>query len=218
MPVLVTATKRILYLHVPKTGGTWVNELLRSYGSVTGASFGDPGAGLPCTPQHFHARLVHHLYATDPRTAAHDFDYVFMTVRDPLARLKSEFRYRVPVDRRLRLQGRWGLPVRFSPWALRVLRAYPRDPFLFDNHLRPQHEFRTFGAEVFRMEDGLDRVREALDRVTGLQGRASSEVRNPSERVKADLKVSARARAAITAMYREDFRSFGYASLAPEDA
>lgn len=218
MPVLTTGEKRILYLHVPKTGGSWVNRLLRSYGTVTGESYRDLASGLPCTPQHFHAQIVRHVHGTDARAMEHDFDYVFMTVRDPLRRLQSEFRYRYPNERRGHWQQKLGVPARFDAWARRVLRVYPRDPFLFDNHVRPQHEFRVFGAEVFRYEDGLEQVQEALDAVTGRVGMPPERVVNPSSSpLRADYALSDRGRAAIARFYARDYAEFGYEPLFETD-
>ena len=60
------------------------------------------------------------------------FDYIFSVVRDPVARLVSEYKWRLA-----------------HPWAAdgselwygRVRDLFSSDPYLFDNHLRAQIEF-----------------------------------------------------------------------------
>mgnify|MGYP000329422055 CR=1 FL=1 len=170
MPILTTRHARILYLHVPKTGGSYVEDMLRSYGTVTGVRSGSDFGGLPCSPQHFHRPLIERVYAADLYELRDAFDYVFMTVREPLGRMKSEFRYRLRQDRGARVARRLNMPLRFDRWLTHSLRQYQRDPFMLDNHMRPQHEFVALGAEVFRLEDGLERLVGRLDEVTGLKG------------------------------------------------
>lgn len=216
MPVLRTTTKRILYIHVPKTGGSYVEELMRNYGPVSGVRVKDTFAGLPCSPQHFHAPLLEHVYSADRVDVDNPFDYVFMTVRHPIERMKSEYRFRASSTRWSRVRHRIPVPVRFDSWLMRTLRAYRDDPFVYDNHVRPQHEFSAFGAEVFRLEDGLDRVVNALNRVTGLEvsppRRAINVSKSATSRV--DYGLSPRVRALFREHSAQDYVAFGYSDAA----
>ena len=96
MPILTTGTKRILYIHVPKTGGTSVEDLLRSYGGDL-TLYSPRNAGLPCVAQHFHGEVLRELLglgnSVGNRADEHGFDFIFMTVRHPISRLLSEYRH-----------------------------------------------------------------------------------------------------------------------------
>ena len=144
MPVFLQDHFRVLYIHVPKTGGTSVEMFFEKNGFD--AAFLDRGGRnsltpvLKCAPQHMHAaqlREILHLPG---------FSYRFMTVRHPVTRLVSEYRMRAVVQAHI-------APV--DEWVAYVLDTYPRNPFMNDNHIRPQSEFWLPDCDVFRQEDGF---------------------------------------------------------------
>lgn len=210
MPVLSVGGVRVLYIHVPKTAGTSVETLLRSYGPISGKRLHPPFDGLPCSPQHFHAELLEHVYALDEDRGgrAHDFDFVFMTVRDPMARYLSECLYRTWYDHPVAQRLRDAVPRDYDRWTRRVMRRYRRDAYVLDNHLRPQHEFETFGAVPFRIEDGLAPLKDRLDDLLGLRGALPPAPVNRS-RDRA-VRLGADARQQVVELYREDFERYGY--------
>lgn len=204
MPLLLANGRSVLFVHVPKTAGTSVEHLLRSYGRVVGVRR-DGHDRLPCTPQHFHGELLEHLYGSD--RAGSPFDYVFMTVRDPMRRIVSEYYYRREF---------WAWPRRrlgrpaLNTWVRRSLRRAARDPYLFDNHLRPQHEFLSLGAEVFRIEDGLEPVRRRLDAVLGLTGELGPRLKTSAASGGGGEVLSESSRQLVSRFYARDFAEFGY--------
>lgn len=211
MPVLHVGTKRILYIHVPKTGGSYVEQILGSYGVVTGVRFTPAFGGLPCSPQHFHGELLEHIHSADRLEVADPFDYVFMTTRDPVERMLSEFAYRRPRGRLATVRARLGIAERFDSWLRATLRAYRRDPFVLDNHVRPQHEFEAFGPEVFRLEDGLGRIVSSLDKVTGIQGAAPPHPVNRSHRFRGQgVRLRRVTLESLVAHAHRDYERYGY--------
>ena len=85
--------------------------------------------GFPCSPQHFHGTLLEQLFG------AEEFDWAFMVVRHPVGRMVSQYRYEV--HRR-----RQPLPAPpFFRWLRETILARRDNPYVRDNHLRPQHEF-----------------------------------------------------------------------------
>ena len=89
MPAYRIRNKNVLFIHVPKTGGTTVESFLETHGK---SSLHNQGVKLlkPLSDsfltrslplQHFHADLLVAMFAPD------FFDYTFMIVRDPLERL-----------------------------------------------------------------------------------------------------------------------------------
>ncbi|MFC3776438.1 sulfotransferase family 2 domain-containing protein [Mycolicibacterium holsaticum] len=223
MPVLTVGKKQILYIHVPKTGGTSVEHLLRSYGgSVTLHT--TQRLTLPCTPQHFHGELLKQVLGStsNAESREHNFDFVFMTVRHPILRLLSEYRhqrtmYRMratvsPNSRRPKLRDgaitQW---LSMDLWCRYALLRYSRDPFFSDNHLRPQVEFSIWNPVVYRLEDGLESIRARLDEILGIRGELPTEPQKVSNDRNGDPQsLKSSTRRLIQAHFARDFAEYGY--------
>jgi hypothetical protein len=88
---------RVLYVHVPKTGGTSIEFFFDKNGfAVTFVDRGGAGSIVPmmkCSPQHLHAEQLHAIFHVNR------FTYSFMTVRNPIDRLVSEYRMRAVMQK-----------------------------------------------------------------------------------------------------------------------
>lgn len=211
MPVLHTGDKKILFIHVPKTGGTFVETLLDSYGSVSGVKYGlEDLPNLPCTIQHFHGPMLEHIHSVDRWEVVSDFDYVFMMVRHPLDRLLSEYRYRNrgAFETTRMAQGKW--QEHLDVWCQDAMEQYKWDQFHLDNHVRPQHEFEAFDPEIFRFEDGFTEIKKNLDHVTGVVGQLPDEAINSSNKLTAELTPSDQVIRLAETLYAEDYERYGY--------
>jgi len=206
MPVLRRDGRSILFVHVPKAGGSTVERVFgRSDWKVL---YRDPKEGPQslnalrrCSPQHMHRAMLETLFEL------HRFEAVFMTVRDPVARFRSEYAMRDP-------EHVTADAARVEAWAEKAFLRYAADPFVWDNHLRPQAEFYVPGCTVYRLEDGLDAaVRDLNERwdlglvedVPRVMDRAAA-----SGRASSDVPVGAALEARLRACYSEDFARFGY--------
>ncbi|WP_255207567.1 sulfotransferase family 2 domain-containing protein [Mycolicibacterium sp. PAM1] len=223
MPILDSHAKKVLYIHIPKTGGTSVEHLLRSYGgSLT--LYSPRRAGLPCAPQHFHGEMLNELLGLndDADDREHNFDFVFMTVRHPVSRLLSEYRHQRTMHQRRaadasKYRRLWAKnrPVAdmlsFDHWCRYALMRCARDPFFSNNHLRPQVEFSVWDPVVYRLEDGLEPIRQRLDEILGSPGSLPREPRklstDRSGRL-SDLRITTRRM--IQSEYARDFSTFDY--------
>lgn len=198
MPIFRIGQKTILFVHIPKAGGTSVETWLSAH---SGESFRlkhrDPL--LPCVPQHFHGALMNLLFAPD------FFDYSFCVTRNPYRRLLSEYNYRM--SHRKRLERVLPTPD-FPKWVRRTFRRYRRDPFVYSNHIRPQSEFPIAGTEVFRLEDGLERLQTRLADICDVPRPDGFPQANRS--VKRETAIDPAVADEIYAFYREDFETFGY--------
>lgn len=132
----------VFYVHVPKTGGTYVERLFQANEFRKLFWFGRPHlAGMKVAPQHWHREIWEQLLDVSK------MEFAFATVRHPLDRLYSEYKH----------QGRSGyVPV--PQWIDKVKRQFDLNPMCFDNHVRPQVDFLADGFEIYRMEDGLDKA------------------------------------------------------------
>lgn len=137
MPVFEKNGKRILYIHVPKTAGSSILKLFDSNGYQT-SYYSYQAAELfrdVCSPQHIHGELL------SGELDLSGFDYIFSTFRDPVERLVSEYTWRC---------GSLGERHKsFKKWAYKILKSYVNQPYINDNHIRPQNEFYVKGCEVF---------------------------------------------------------------------
>lgn len=180
MPLARIGGRVLLFVHIPKTGGTSVEAYLRAKGAV---ALHGQGAGWSRLPlQHLHRE------AWTEVAPAGFWDAGFAILRDPKARLISEFRMRAePLSPKLRplgwlraarnrLEGRptYGLRLEnriefldFDAWVPRVFEATRRDPLHRSNHLRPQADFVDPALTLFRFEDGLDPVFRWIDAIAG---------------------------------------------------
>ena len=151
MPLARIADKILFFAHIPKTGGSSIEAYLGSKGPVA-LRFNRRLGWSKTTAQHMEA-FVHTRYV--PRAF---YDASFAVVRDPVARMLSEYRYRLE-------RGDVSRP--FDGWARIALERVKETERLFDNHVRPQADFLTPDMILFRLEDGLDPVYDWIDEVTG---------------------------------------------------
>ena len=155
MPIAQINNKLILFIHIPKTGGSSIENHLAKHSPLS--FYGQMGPPMiPCSSRHFHGELLSDLFAKPV------FDWTFMVVRHPLERLLSQYRYQTRKPNLVQNN----LP--FSIWLRYALLRRRTNPYYRDNHFRPQHEFEAFGADIFRLEDGLEAPLEQLNKLTGL--------------------------------------------------
>lgn len=147
MPVFLDARgKRVFFAHVPKTGGTYIEDLFRQNGYERHFWDGYPHLlGRTCSPQHYHAAFF------APLLDLENMDFGFMTVRNPIDRLLSEYRHQAKFPK----DGPDIAPLRV--WLENMATAMWATPLMMDNHMRPQVDFYHSTLKVFRQEDGFGR-------------------------------------------------------------
>ena len=207
MPIFTREQRSVLFVHVPKTGGTSLERLLMGAGwdvgfRATPKTHPDQIRLHRVSPQHYHAALLEQTLRLDR------FDAAFLVTREPLARFRSEY-----AMRNKRKDGA-GSADHVEEWTRRILGRVRRDPCVLDNHIRPQHEFLLPSARVFRLEDGMDAIVAALNDEwdlglstdipqhlsSGGEGRISSR----------DVEVNARVEAWVREYYARDRELLGY--------
>lgn len=199
MPIFRLAEKNLLFVHVPKAGGTSIERWLSAHATESFHVGNKALPDFPCVPQHFHGAILDALFAPG------FFDYSFCVVRNPYARLLSEYNYRrVEARRRERLLLAGG----FAPWLRLTFRRYRASPYVLSNHIRPQVEFPTAGCEVFRLEDQLGALEARLGEVTGIGFDGPPAKSNVSK--KSGARMTEVAAELIRGFYAADFERFGY--------
>ena len=206
VPVFFKDDRSVLFVHIPKAAGSTLERMFTGAGWTmrmreTRRSHPELMSVRRCSPQHYHASLLSELLAVDR------FDVVFTVTREPLSRFRSEYLMRNHQDPRTDAAS-------VDAWAARVMRRRRTDPYVLDNHLRPQHEFVLPGSEVYRLEDGLEHVVADLNSKHGVE--LPAEIPRALDSVKragvssGDLELSEGLRSTLRRVYGEDFSRFGY--------
>lgn len=147
MPFVEFNGRRLMFIHIPRTGGTSVEASLNRVGLLHLKAMGI-STGLRVTPQHFRSVDVEQLFADG------FFSDVFTVCRDPYRRLESEYRMRQEIE----VAGFFEKARPFSVWLEEVVNACRSNREYLDNHIRPQVDFLGRNTRIFKLEDGLDVV------------------------------------------------------------
>ena len=198
MPIFRVSGKNILFIHIPKAGGTSVETFLSGLSSESFRNHHNT-ANLPCVPQHFHRDLINTLFA------AEFFDYSFCVTRNPYRRTLSEYNYRMQHRKR---RYRWLPAPGFDLWVGWTFKRYETDPFVYSNHIRPQVEFPLASTRTFRLEDQISDLMSSLQDVTGVETPRVLPKANTSD--KREAKISPKTAERIYNFYKDDFLEFGY--------
>jgi hypothetical protein len=219
MPSLEIRGTLIYFAHCPKAGGTSVERfMVERWGSAVGhlgwgwdrkwrREGARPGE-IPCSPQHL-------VWEDARRVLPRAPDHVFTVVRDPVARMVSEYLYQAEG----RLTGPAGRPVRqlrFGAWMRLMLAMAARNPYTHDNHFRAQVAFiPPEGATVFRLEDGLAPVLRWLCEVAGEAAPEAlpHDLKGGGRRRRPEL--SAEDKTLIRRHFHDDCVRFGYPEADP---
>jgi Sulfotransferase family len=148
MPIMVREESAILFIHIPKCGGSSFEKGMSNRGwrellSIRGMNTKQLKF-MRCSPQHMHAELLNRMIYPEL------FTHIVALVREPVSRLKSEYAWQ-------KVQGITNL----SPdtWIEHVFAEFAKNPFAYDNHIRPQNEFILDKGLIFRLEeDGINQV------------------------------------------------------------
>lgn len=202
MPLVNADGKWIYFAHVPKCGGSSVEEyLVRRFGGplslrdITHRSR-KRRRGLIALSTHFTAEDL-----TDILAPEH-IDASFAVVREPLSRVASQYRFQAGISKTRSLD--------FSTWLRVMIAAWQKDPRVYQNHIRPQSELVPDGAQVFRLEDGFAEMIAWLDQVTGRTA-PQIEVGHFLKRAHTPIAMSREDVALIKRVYAADYARFGYA-------
>ncbi|MBY8978161.1 sulfotransferase family 2 domain-containing protein [Rhodobacteraceae bacterium NNCM2] len=203
MPLVSKDGLNIFFAHVPKAGGSSVQDyLIRRFGKLQlldldrtkNGPLKQTGLIMPAS----------HLTAADLEDLLPvKLDYSFAVVRDPVARALSEYRFQRGASRMSRLD--------FSTWLRVMIASARKDPRTYDNHIRPQTDLVSEACEIFRLEDGFDAMIARLDEVTGTTT-PDIKVGHLLKRARTEIPLSAQDVALIEDFYAEDYARFGYAA------
>ena len=153
MPIFRTTNKDILFIHIPKAGGTSVEKFF--YANQFAVLFIDHAGNkaqymnslnnlTKCSPQHMHGDLLKSYFDLSK------FSSIFMMVRHPVEKIVSEYNYRMKITKIEKKKN-----IEINTWINEAIQACSSNPYIYDNHLRPQWHFLLDNCKVFKLEDGM---------------------------------------------------------------
>jgi len=168
MPLFHNGDDLVLFVHIPKCGGTAIENSFRNAGWEWGYLNEPKKTGCyekPCNPQHYHAELIEELIVPGGNTT----DQIIV-VRNPYTRLMSEFMWRTGANAHVKQHGYTDIFFKtLDEFAVAHFKSYKanevhdqlsskqfkegKQSFVFDNHFRPQHHFITDDWNIYWFEE-----------------------------------------------------------------
>lgn len=210
MPLFRCNNQIHYFAHVPKCGGQSVEAYLeKRFGPLAFVNneflmVGENKRWTKSSPQHVDTEALAFLFPEGWITSS------FAVVRHPLTRVISAYNF--GSTRRVS-----GIPPRTSieSWFNRYLKGKDRNPFLFDNHLRPQCDIVPESAKVFQLEDGLQNLVEYLDHRAGDENgpreieHVNAYTHGTTEYTRT-VPVTEKFKSLVNEFYEKDLERFGY--------
>lgn len=196
MPLIVNDSKDLInYIHIPKTGGSSIENMISKH--YVYSFFHTAYEHGRVSPQHFDRKLFEEV----------NFHLLplknFTIVRNPLERIISEYKYRKKHN------GSVKLLLDFDTFISYALTEYEKNPYILDNHIKPQSEFLLPDTKIFKLEDGLQNVIEWLRDEASLK-RLDSNVTNKNSSGKEKIYMSMATFNKLLTFYENDFKQFDY--------
>lgn len=138
MPIFERDSRRIFFIHVPKTGGSSVTRLLESEGWVK-------------VDRGINKHLHHEEWSKLDKT----WTFEFSLIRNPYERFLSQARWVAQGKKIEKIS-----PHSVLRWAREVFYQYlpTHGKGMDDNHFRPQYEFIGNDTSFYRLEDQIDNL------------------------------------------------------------
>ena len=196
----------MLYMHIPKNAGTTIEGWLASMAPLHLSTDYNLGysRSFRSTPQHFTADDIRRLFADN------FFSYSFLFVRNPYDRIESEYRYlQKTTQLRRSVKNLWTMPS-FNQWIKDSFREIESNPWIWDNHLRPQWEYVYPSIDIYKMEDGLLNGVKSVAHKMGVAAPTELPHLNHTLDINAATLWSDESRAIVRKYYARDFKEFGY--------
>jgi hypothetical protein len=161
--------------------------------------YGKSDHEFQCSPQHFHAELLQKIVNRNDVTS-------FSIVRHPILRTISEFQYRNELRIKKGLK-----PLSFEKAVNDFFFNYEFNPYIYDNHIRPQIEFIFPKTKLFKIENGMSAAckfsREHLIH-SSVEDLFSEQVVNKSPQ--SDFVIKGHTLRKIYNFYQLDFKMLNY--------
>ncbi|MFN3972947.1 MAG: sulfotransferase family 2 domain-containing protein [Gemmobacter sp.] len=221
MPIFLTSKGLVLFAHVPRCGGSSVENYLHGrFGKLAfldrdHQTHAEDRRWNRVSPQHVDQATLTRLMPTQ------FFVDAFAMVRHPVTRLESVYLHNLQVT------GQIPPTTGFSDWLADLPAQHDRDAAYLDNHARPMVDLVPPQCRIFRLKDGFAAVERWLDDLTGttwprhigrVHGRAQLLAKRGLTAVPRPV-LTPDTLALIADLYAADFEACGYdAAVLPPQA
>lgn len=137
-----------------------------------------------------------------------EWSWLFSVVRDPYDRIESEYHWRTDPQFK-----KSGVRPDFSQWVINNLNNAQKNPFIFDNHLRPQTDFIDSDVEIFKYENGLYVITTELEKHFDIP--KGLNLLNDNKSLRDEVHWSNEALNLTNSFYRNDFAQLNYDKRKP---
>lgn len=194
MPIISAENDLVLFVHIPKTGGTTIEKV---FGGNVLHSVSIMESSLTVNAQHLDKFDIDMLGLRKlaPRS--------FTVVRNPYDRIESEY-FHFHRDRKTRLS--------FRAFLVYVRFRKNLNPWVFDNHIRPQSDFVFESTKIYYFERGFSEITKSISAEFGLPVIVALKRFNQAREKWQILKSTGCVRI-INEMYQTDFDRFHYPQL-----
>lgn len=195
--------KTVLFIHVPKTGGTAIETYFRAIGF---AGYFDPPTYMPVRP-YLKVPPTHYDYGVLKRLYNLDALYSFAVVRHPVRRMVSEYRWALEKSTASEKLSKMD----FGQYLRFMFEQFKRDENLASGHFKPQVRFvGEKVSKIFKYEAGLENIIKHVMKDVGFM--IDGQVRLPTVNNTSPRKVVPTEGdiALIREAFAEDFTAFGY--------
>lgn len=204
MPFIEANNKRVLFIHIPKTGGTSIEKALSSIAPLNLCARAIPKF-MRVPPEHLTFSDIQTMFDHDY------FDYVFTIVRNPYTRIESEYRMRCILERERFFRELPSFPI----WLEQAFEAFRNNRYIFANHLRAQVEFLGSEVRVFKYENGLEPVVREVGKQLGVDLCLPDERLLATNAAKIQIGWTHESLRKVNKVYTEDFDLLNYEQNRP---
>lgn len=212
MTLFIQNEESILFLHVPKCGGSSIAKLFKDNGYSPAMEMRGlpPQDCLTASPQHQTCKNLR------PMMNMEKLDSIFIMARNPYARIRSEFNWHfrstAPEDR-----------PDINQWTIESLTKATSDGDHADNHFRTCIDFidEDLPCRIFKIEDGINfmiefflRKSNSIDSISIPTEKNAKTFASPLEK----LQLNDSTIQAINQFYKYDFKAFGYTPITSKES